>query len=107
MTRIPQNPPVIFRGPFVRCALYGEPGTPDHANGAEVHAVKRVQWPRDALPSLGHRSLGALAPPAWSRAPAPAMPPRPDPPGLRLVVSTPDGDPPVRSGAAVHVLPRR
>ena len=104
MTRIPEKPPVTFSGPFVRCGPDDETGTSDDASGAGVHGV---QCPRAARPSPGHRGFGALAPPPWFRAPTPAMAPRPEPPGLRLVVNTPDGDAPVRSGAPVHVFPRR
>jgi hypothetical protein len=101
MTRIPENPPVTFTGPLVRCGPHGELAAPD---GADIHVP---QCPREARPSLGHHSFGALSPPAWPRAHTPAAAPRRDPPGLRLVVSTPDGDPPIRSAAHVHVFPGR
>ena len=104
MTRIPEKPPVAFSGPFVRCGPDDETGTSDDVRGAGIHGL---QYPRAARLSPGYRGFGALAPPPWFRAPTPAMAPLPEPPGLRLVVNTPDGDAPIRSGAPVHVFPKR
>ena len=101
MTRIPENPPVTFTGPFVRCGPHGELADPDDAE------VNVLPCPREARPSPDGRDFGALAPRAWNRAPTPAAALLRDPPVLRVVAITPDGDAPISSAAHVHVLPRR